>query len=72
MQPHINTQSHVQQLVHKLQLLTPERIAEVEDFIDFLNQRDQTRQLTQVASATAEPSFNQVWDNAEDADYDNL
>lgn len=72
MQPHTNTQSHVQQLIHKLQLLAPERIAEVEDFIDFLNQRDQTRQLTQAALATAEPSFNQIWDNAEDADYDNL
>jgi len=31
----------------KLQTLSPERISEVEDFIDFLSQRDSDRQLLQ-------------------------
>ena len=70
MQPPIDTQ--VQQVIHKLQLLSAERIAEVEDFIDFLNCKDQERQLTHAASATAEPSFKQIWDNPEDAAYDHL
>jgi hypothetical protein len=30
---------HIEQAVTKLKKLPPERIAEVEDFIDFLNQR---------------------------------
>ena len=62
----------IQQVLHKLQLLPPERLATVEDFIDFLYQKDRDRELTQAASMTAEASFNRVWNNLEDADYDNL
>lgn len=32
--------NHIRELVDKLEALPPERIAEVEDFIDFLKQRD--------------------------------
>lgn len=63
---------HIEQVVQKLQALTPKRINEVEDFIDFLSQRDNDRQLTQAAMAASEPTLNTVWDNAEDAEYDKL
>ena len=62
----------IEQVVHKLQTLSPERISEVEDFIDFLSQRDRDRQLLQAAMAASEPALNAVWDNPDDAAYDQL
>ena len=70
MYPQTNTSSQVQQVAYKLQSLSPQRIAEIEDFIDFLTLKDQSLILS--ASAVAEPSFNQVWNNPDDADYDQL
>lgn len=69
---YIDQQALIQQVLHKLQLLPPERLATVEDFIDFLHQKDRDWELIQAASRIAEDSFNRVWDNSEDADYDNL
>ena len=66
------TQAQVAQILEKLQRLSPERIMEVEDFIDFLKQRDEDRRLTQAAMATSEASFQRIWDNPEDAEYDKL
>ncbi len=63
---------HLESLIHKLESLPPERVIEVEDFIDFIKQRDQDRSLTQAAMRAAEPSLNRIWDNADDAVYDNL
>lgn len=63
---------HIEQVVKKLQALTPNRINEVEDFIDFLSQRDRDRHLTQAAMAASEPALNTIWDNADDAEYDQL
>ena len=64
--------NHVRALIDKLEALSPERINEVEDFIDFIKQRDQDRQLTQAARQIAEQSFANVWDNPDDAVYDQL
>ncbi len=64
--------NHIHALIDKLENLPPERINEVEDFIDFIKQRDQARQLTQAAMKTAEPSLKKVWDNPDDAIYDAL
>ncbi len=64
--------NHIRELIDKLEALPPERIAEVEDFIDFLNSRCPDRRLTQAASQTAEPSLARVWDNLDDAIYDQL
>jgi hypothetical protein len=44
---------------------------EVEDFVEFLAQRDD-RQLTQAAAKLAEKAFRKVWDNPLDAAYDQL
>ncbi len=64
--------NHIRELIDKLEALPPERINEVEDFIDFIKQRDQDRQLTHAATKTAEQSFAKVWDNPDDAVYDAL
>ena len=59
-------------LLDKIDQLPPERVAEVEDFVDFLQHKDQDRRLTWAATQTAEPSFRKVWDNPDDAVYDAL
>ena len=63
---------HIEQVIQKLQALAPNRLHEAEDFIDFLSQRDNDRQLTQAAMAVSEPALRALWDNADDAEYDNL
>lgn len=62
----------LEQLVEKLEHLSPERLAEVEDFIDFLQQRDQEKRLRQDFAHASEAAFAEVWDNNEDAIYDQL
>ncbi len=59
-------------LVEKLKALPPQRQAEAEDFVDFLRSRSNAQNLAMAAAKTAEPSFAQVWDNNEDAEYDRL
>jgi len=60
-----------EELIEKIRNLPPERIAEVEDFIDFIAQRDE-RRLVQAAAKLSEEAFSQVWDNEEDSVYDQL
>ena len=65
--------SQVEQMIlEKLKGLRPERIAEVEDFVDFLKSRDEERSITQAAGTLAQQSLQKIWDNADDADYDRL
>ena len=59
-----------QTLLEKIKQLPPQRIAEVEDFIDFLRIREDEHQFTRAAAKTSEASFAAVWDNDEDAAYD--
>jgi hypothetical protein len=63
-----------QRLLDKISKLTSEKIIEVEDFIDFLYQRQNVSDYNLVMAATkiSEASFSKVWDNPEDAEYDNL
>ncbi len=56
----------------KLEHLAPERLAEVEDFIDFLRERDHDRRLSRDYTQASETAFAKVWDNDEDAVYDEL
>ncbi len=65
-------QPQVEQMLEKLEHLTPDRLAEVEDFIDFLHQRDQDKRLRQDYARASEAAFAKVWDNDEDAIYDSL
>jgi len=64
--------NQIRTLLDKLDQLPPERVAEVEDFVDFLRQRDEDMRLTQAAGRVAEPSLSNVWDNSDDAVYDAL
>jgi hypothetical protein len=61
-----------QSLIDKLKTLSPDRVAEVEDFVDFLRSRERERALMRAATRFAEPAFAAVWDNDEDAAYDRL
>ncbi len=61
-----------EELIEKIRRLPPERVAEVEDFVDFLRLRDEERRLTQAASRLSEVAFARVWENPDDADYDRL
>ncbi len=63
---------HEQTLISKIRSLPPEKLHEVEDFIDFLRQYGQDRQLRQAATKFSETAFQQVWDNPDDAEYDRL
>ncbi|MGA2401229.1 MAG: DUF2281 domain-containing protein [Syntrophobacteraceae bacterium] len=61
-----------QTLIEKIRTLPPERVAEVEDFVDFLRQRGEDRRLVRAASNVSENAFQKVWDNTDDAEYDRL
>jgi len=62
----------IEQVAHKLQTLSLERITEVEDFIDFLKLRDEGLHLTQSTMKITEPLLANLWNNTEDAEYDHL
>lgn len=65
-------QTQVQQLLVKLEYLSANRLAEVEDFIDFLQHKDRTNSLTSNFSQASNASFNKIWSNDDDAIYDDL
>ncbi len=58
-------------LVAKLKRLPLEKLAQVEDFIDFIAERDE-RRLVETAARFSERSFAKVWNNSEDSVYDRL
>ena len=67
------TKVYEQTILEKLRQLPPERLAEVEDFVDFLAHRqEEERALTHAAGQLATAAFTRVWDNPADADYDRL
>jgi hypothetical protein len=61
-----------QALIEKIQALPAERIAEVEDFVDFIRLREQERTLTRAAASSSARAFAVVWSNPEDDVYDAL
>ncbi len=56
----------------KIQTLSADQLAEVEDFIDFLRFRAQEREITRAAASMSEPAFRAIWVNPEDDVYDAL
>lgn len=64
--------AQAEQLIEKLKALPPERRAEVEDFVDFLQSREGEQRLTQAAAKASEPALSAVWNNDQDAAYDRL
>jgi hypothetical protein len=67
-----NASRDTRALIDKITGLPSERLAEVEDFVDFLRQRDRDQALTRAAAAASAPAFAAVWDNPEDDVYDAL
>ena len=61
-----------QALFDKIQSLPPERIAEVDDLVDFIASRAQGEQLVRSAMAVSAASFAAMWENPEDDAYDAL
>jgi hypothetical protein len=63
-----------QRLLEKIRKLPSVKVIEVEDFIDFLHQRqtESNYNLSVAATKLSEVSFTKIWDNSEDAAYDNL
>ncbi len=64
--------SQSERLIEKFNALPPERRAEVEDFVDFLQSRESDGRLVLAAAKVNEPSLQAVWDNDQDAAYDRL
>ena len=65
-------ESSPEDLFEKIRSLPPDRRSEVEDFVDFLRQRDDERGLVRAVMRLSEGAFEKVWDNPDDADYDRL
>ena len=61
-----------QALIDKIKALPAERIAEVEDFADFIRLREEHRRLARAAAAASEPTFAAIWSNPDDDAYDSL
>jgi hypothetical protein len=63
-----------QRLLDEIRKLSSEKIIEVDDCIDFLYQRqkDSDDNLAVDSSKVSEASFSKVWDNPEDAKYNEL
>lgn len=62
----------IEQVIDKIRTLPRERVAEVGDFVDFLRSREADLDLTDAATRVSERSFARVWENPDDAIYDQL
>ncbi|MEI9888951.1 MAG: hypothetical protein WDN08_21110 [Rhizomicrobium sp.] len=47
-------------LIKKIEALPAERLAEVENFVDFIAARDETRSLSRAAASASAPAFAKV------------
>ncbi len=61
-----------QGLLEKIRELPEEKIAEVADFVDFLRHRLEDDRLATAVTRLSEGAFAAVWDNPDDAAYDEL
>ena len=61
-----------QALFEKISTLPADRLHEVEDFVDFIRQRDLDRSLVRSAALSSAAVFAQIWNNPEDDVYDAL
>jgi hypothetical protein len=59
-------------LFAKIRALPPEKINEVEDFVDFLRTKNDERLTAHAITRLSEQAFAKLWENSEDAEYDNL
>ncbi|WP_341739941.1 toxin-antitoxin system, antitoxin component, Xre family protein [Microcoleus sp. CAWBG640] len=59
-------------LMEKIRSLPPDKITVLEDFLDFLLTRSEAHLLVYNATKLSEAAFAKIWDNPEDAEYDEL
>ncbi len=59
-------------LTEKMQALTSDQLAEVEEFVESLQGWEQNRALSRAAAALSEPALARVWNNPEDDVYDSV
>jgi ABC-type glycerol-3-phosphate transport system substrate-binding protein len=64
--------SDARALQEKIEALPAERIAEVEDFVEFIASREQQRSLIRAVAAASAPAFEAIWGNPEDDAYDTI
>jgi hypothetical protein len=53
-------------MIEKIRSLSPENFIELQDFVEFLSQKNMDRKLINAGNKL------KVWDNPEDAEYDRL
>lgn len=58
-------------LLQKIRRLPPDKAAQVEDFVEFLSQRED-RALSEAAGKVSEQALRRVWNNTADSGYDRL
>ena len=63
-----------QRILTQIRQLSPDKIQKLEEFIAQLSQpkNNSDQYLTLAASQLSESVLAKIWDNAEDAEYDNL
>lgn len=61
-----------QRLLEKIRQLLPEQVFQVEVFINSLCQQNADHSLTVAAAKLSEPVLQRIWDNPDDAEYDQL
>lgn len=59
-------------LIRKISALPLARVAEVEDFVDFIGQREAENALKKAVCDASAPALASVWNNPGDDDYDAL
>jgi hypothetical protein len=59
-------------IIAKIRTLSPEKVAEVLDFVEFISHKERDRNLLKAGNRLAEEAFKKVWDNTEDEVYDRL
>ena len=59
-------------LIEKIRTLSPEKVIQVSDFVDFLSHKDRENRLIRAGNKMTEPVFKKAWYNSEDDVYDNL
>ena len=66
------TQNPETKLMEKIRSLPPDKITVLEDFLDFLLTRSEANLIVYTTTQLSEAAFAKIWDNPEDAEYDEL
>jgi hypothetical protein len=61
-----------QDLLQKIRSLPADKIAEIEDFVDFVRYKNEDLQLIRAAAKLSGAALQRIWDNSEDDTYDSL